>query len=188
MLVLRVFPPDNVEERSTMNVISLWEPWASAVALGTKKIETRGWHTAYRGPLLIHAAKRRVISELMDLLQEEYWLKALEPLGATADEIIPKLSFGSIIARVDMVGCTRTEDMNWKDFGLYRGRDYNQTAMELDLGNYSPGRYGLFLENPIRFSTPIPWKARQGKIIKVTDQIVLDQVKNLLGESQHAKT
>lgn len=41
-----------------MRALSLWQPWASLIALGVKTIETRGWSTKYRGPLLIHAAKR----------------------------------------------------------------------------------------------------------------------------------
>ena len=39
--------------------LSLWQPWATAIALGFKRIETRSWYTPYRGPLLIHAAKTR---------------------------------------------------------------------------------------------------------------------------------
>lgn len=39
-----------------MKVITIWQPWASLIVLGHKKIETRGWATKYRGPLLIHAA------------------------------------------------------------------------------------------------------------------------------------
>ena len=42
-----------------MKAISFWQPWATAIAAGVKKIETRGWQTAYTGPLAIHAAKRR---------------------------------------------------------------------------------------------------------------------------------
>lgn len=41
-----------------MRALTLWQPWASLVALGVKAIETRSWGTAYRGPLLIHAAVR----------------------------------------------------------------------------------------------------------------------------------
>ncbi len=37
--------------------LTLFQPWASAIALGLKKIETRGWKTSYRGPLAIHAAR-----------------------------------------------------------------------------------------------------------------------------------
>lgn len=40
-----------------MKALTLWQPWASLVALGVKTIETRSWSTSYRGPLAIHAAK-----------------------------------------------------------------------------------------------------------------------------------
>lgn len=41
---------------ATVRALSLWQPWAGFVAVGTKTIETRHWSTKYRGPLLIHAA------------------------------------------------------------------------------------------------------------------------------------
>lgn len=41
-----------------MKAFSLWQPWAGFVATGAKKIETRGKGTGYRGPLVIHAAKK----------------------------------------------------------------------------------------------------------------------------------
>ena len=37
--------------------ITLTQPWATLVALGVKRIETRSWRTPYRGLLGIHAAK-----------------------------------------------------------------------------------------------------------------------------------
>ena len=40
-----------------MKAISLWQPWASAIAIGEKTIETRSWWTPHRGALAIHAAK-----------------------------------------------------------------------------------------------------------------------------------
>lgn len=40
-----------------MKALSLWQPWASYVAHGVKKIETRSWGTEYRGYLAIHSAK-----------------------------------------------------------------------------------------------------------------------------------
>ena len=43
-----------------MKAITLWDPWASAMALELKRNETRGWSTPYRGPLAIHAAKRPI--------------------------------------------------------------------------------------------------------------------------------
>lgn len=40
-----------------MKALSLTQPWASLVAIGEKRIETRSWATRYRGPVAIHAAK-----------------------------------------------------------------------------------------------------------------------------------
>lgn len=41
-----------------MKAITLWQPWATAMAMGVKRIETRSWFTRHRGDLLICAAKR----------------------------------------------------------------------------------------------------------------------------------
>lgn len=41
-----------------MKALSLWQPWASLIAVGHKTIETRSWTTSYRGPLAITATKR----------------------------------------------------------------------------------------------------------------------------------
>lgn len=32
--------------------ISLWQPWATLMAIGAKTIETRSWSTRHRGPRL----------------------------------------------------------------------------------------------------------------------------------------
>jgi ASCH domain len=45
-----------------VRALSLWQPWASLIALGIKTIETRSWKapaSAIGQPLLIHAAKRK---------------------------------------------------------------------------------------------------------------------------------
>lgn len=48
--------PVPVDHLHRPRALSLWQPWASLIAVGAKTIETRGWSTTYRGPLLIHAA------------------------------------------------------------------------------------------------------------------------------------
>src|SRR5437868_804524 len=45
-------------EGCAVKALSLWQRWASAMALGWKRIETRHWSLSYRGLLAIHAAKR----------------------------------------------------------------------------------------------------------------------------------
>jgi hypothetical protein len=41
-----------------MKSITIIQPWATLIALGEKKYETRGWPTKHRGPLAIHAGKK----------------------------------------------------------------------------------------------------------------------------------
>jgi activating signal cointegrator 1 len=41
-----------------MKALSFTQPWATLVAIGAKKIETRSWDTRYRGPLAIHSSPR----------------------------------------------------------------------------------------------------------------------------------
>jgi hypothetical protein len=39
--------------------LTVRQPWAYLIVAGLKDVEFRSWATAYRGPLLIHAAARR---------------------------------------------------------------------------------------------------------------------------------
>jgi hypothetical protein len=43
-----------------MKIFTLWQPWATFIALNLKQFETRHWGTSYRGKLAIHAAKRPI--------------------------------------------------------------------------------------------------------------------------------
>jgi len=36
-----------------IRTLSLWQPWASLMALGLKRMETRSWPMRHRGPLAI---------------------------------------------------------------------------------------------------------------------------------------
>lgn len=44
---------------AVVRALTVRQPWASLIALGTKRIETRSWSTRYRGPLAIHAGAHR---------------------------------------------------------------------------------------------------------------------------------
>jgi len=40
-----------------MKAVSLTQPWATLIAIGAKRIETRSWRTRCHGPIAIHAAQ-----------------------------------------------------------------------------------------------------------------------------------
>ena len=158
-----------------MKAISLWQPWASLLVLGEKKIETRSWDTGYRGPLLIHAAKRQNISELIALCADDIYDRALRrAFGIAPDDIIvnallEKMPFGCIIGKVDLEQTESTE--TFKVSGML-------SDQEIALGNYDDGRYGWELENPIKFDHPVAYKGSQG-FFEVPCEIIGDTL-NLL--------
>src|SRR6202030_3531482 len=84
-----------------MKTLTLTQPWATLVALGAKRIETRSWRTSYRGPLAIHAAKR-MPKAAISLCWDTPFRAALEaggygPGGGTATNPFG-LPLGAVIA------------------------------------------------------------------------------------------
>lgn len=130
-----------------MKAITVWQPWAGALAAGIKANETRSWATKYRGPIAIHAAMRDVFDGLA-LMPVPIALKIKEALRCEWDEM-PR---GAIIATGDLVDCIRITP------------EYVATLSldELALGDYTPGRYAWKLANVKRLPEPIPAKGRQG--------------------------
>ena len=124
-----------------MKTLSLTQPWATLIAIGAKKIESRSWYTPYRGPLLIHAAKSYP-RWARETCEGEPFKSILAAAGIT--NIRHGFPFGAIIAKCHLSAIVTTEG------GLYL------SDQERAFGDYSPGRYAWFLENVERLPEPIP--------------------------------
>lgn len=125
----------------TIKAITIWQPWASAIALGVKHIETRGWSTNYRGPILIHAAKRKLDRHAQAFADYEH----------TMNRLPARVPLGAIVAMATLVRVQPTEQL-----------DLIISAIERSYGDYSPGRFGWVLENIRPFKEPIGYTGRQG--------------------------
>lgn len=130
-----------------MKAITLWEPWATLVAHGYKRFETRSWPTHYRGPLVIQAAKR--IPQLEELRPEAI-RAALKAIGIVRVGDFP---FGCALAVVDVTAVYRTETVLAEELVV---------GEALAFGDYGPGRYAWRLENLRRLAQPVPLRGRQG--------------------------
>ena len=137
-----------------MKTISLWQPWASAIAAGVKRCETRSWHTPYTGPLAIHAAKRWTQDEglFFDLRLSETPV-ARDLFAAAGIHRSTDLPFGVIVATCEIYGCRKTEDV------LAAGV---LSEMERAWGDYRPGRWVWMLRDVRPLVEPLPWIGRQG--------------------------
>lgn len=162
-----------------MKCLSLWQPWASAVALGSKRIETRSWRTHYTGPLLIHAAKRRMIGELIHYSCCTNWASALAALIPIDDDKrwYDKLPFGAIVGVVDLFACRPTHDLRLGEINSPRHQpgesspEYHNWS-EQELGDFGPDRFAWMLENPKHLRKPIPFRGRQG-LFNVPDSLLI---------------
>lgn len=123
-----------------MRAISLWQPWASAVALGVKRVETRHWSTNYTGTLAIHAAKRWTRAE-----------REFAEIEHTLGRLPSRLPLGALVATCTLMGCRRTEDVS-----------HQLGSIERMYGNYDSGRFAWFLTDIQALDEPIPWKGAQG--------------------------
>jgi hypothetical protein len=145
-----------------MKCISLWQPWASLMAMGQKRIETRSWPTAYRGPLAIHAAKtwNREIAAMVavepfrSVLGVNWHDTAFHKDGKTT--VLPR---GAIIAVVDLVDCREITEKN------------AVSGNERAFGDYTPGRFGWITKNLRVLPAPVPFKGAQG-LFEVPDELV----------------
>jgi len=147
-----------------MRAISLWQPWATAIAVGAKRIETRDWATSYRGPLAIHAARRLVRSELLMHRSMPTWRAALNfPPNVMLEGWLP---FGSIVATARLVDCVLTQKVSSEILDAQRSRPGGYYPdwhwVERDMGNYTPGRWAWILEDVRPIEIPIPHVGRQG--------------------------
>lgn len=151
-----------------MKALSLWQPWASAIAVGSKRIETRHWSTNYRGPLLIHAAKRCVQQEMTEFSLDPVWRGALRPcgLGPGALPLCKLLPLGAIVAVSKLKYCLPVEEFTAGELAELRFAPGLTSCpwSESDLGDFAlgEGRYGWGLEDVHQFAEPIPWKGAQG--------------------------
>lgn len=121
-----------------MKALTLTQPWASLVAVGAKRIETRGWNTHYRGPLAIHSSAKY-----------PGWAKDYAKLPAFAEALGEEpLPLGCVIAVCDLVGTFST---NGK---------IDVPLTEYTFGDLGPNRYGWVLANVRALPEPIPAKGK----------------------------
>mgnify|MGYP002626039925 CR=1 FL=1 len=162
-----------------MKCISLWQPWASAVAIGSKRIETRSWSTKYRGPLLIHAAKRCHRGELRELERINFWRGAMASLLGAAEHMHSDewLPFGALVAIADLVDCRPTSQFDPSELRAARRPSWSTSNYydwcEADLGDFSAGRFGWVLENVRCISPSIPYRGFQ-QLFEVSESLLID--------------
>jgi hypothetical protein len=144
-----------------MKAVTIHQPWATLIALGAKKMETRSWPTKHRGPLAIHAGKK--IDR--EACEREPIRSTLAAHGYTPE----KLPTGAIVATCQLVACRQVErpsgasGMVWLSRNDGNGIGWGgKLPNEYYFGDYSDGRYAWELTDINQLPEPIPAKGQQG--------------------------
>lgn len=140
-----------------MKIITLWQPWATLIALDLKRYETRHWKTNYRGKIAIHAAKRKVSKDELATI-------SCNSVGHLTWEQINQIDYplGVIVAIADLVDCLKMNpDYEFRQIPGFISLD-TPSVLEKAVGDWKSGRYAWVLKDVIALSDPIPYKGMQG--------------------------
>ncbi len=162
-----------------MKAITIWQPWATLLAIGAKKYETRSWATNYRGPIAIHAAVKRPPN------QGELPWKNFEAITHAITMNLGHWRFdwdniprGCIIATAELVNCWHIVYHPGTDVDVAKHinigaeldvpkhhPDFHKyivpTEEEMLFGDWTPGRYAWEFANIKMLQDPILVKGQQ---------------------------
>lgn len=150
-----------------MKAITLIQPWATLIAIGAKRIETRSWQTAYRGRLAIHAglSTRFIDPKAPEYIctEEPFYSVLMNAIKFSDQEFMP---LGCVIATCELVACTQlgacVSIQNVPT--LVRGVCVPPAEQdpELAFGDYTPGRFAWILEDIEPLPKPVPARGSLG--------------------------
>lgn len=143
-----------------MKALPLWQPWASLVAVGAKRVETRHWPAPARligQRVAIYATKRR----------SELWLCVRAPFCSYIEdpELLP---LSAVVATVVIDRCT---EMTEESIAQLQREKPDEHAF----GLYEPGRFAWVLRDaePLQSAVPFAWPIQgPAKFIDVPDALL----------------
>ncbi len=119
-----------------MIVFTVYNPWAELIRDGSKWVENRHWPIKHRGPIGIHASKRRVSPEVR--------------------KARPDMVFGAIVATAELYACVSKD---WLDESAQL---CNRFAMIVLAHPHTEGPFCWILRDVQRLAKPIPCRGYQG--------------------------
>ena len=153
-----------------MRGLSLWQPWASLIAIGVKTFETRTWpppRTVLGQRIAIHAAKRPPVDDCDDLYDALGCGPADLPLGA--------LVCTGVVTGGYQTGDT-VNDRGRLVVGIARlapgSRSINSYVPVDAYGDFSMCRWLWRIEDVVPLDPTVPFKAHQGVFLVPDEALV----------------
>jgi hypothetical protein len=133
-----------------VKTLTLTQPWATLVAIGAKRIETRSWGTNYRGPVAIHAAKGFPEWAQTACLDEPFFTALTAGRGTSNALDLPR---GVVVATCRLVAVHPVASANLRPWAAEH---------EFEFGDYSVGRYAWLLDEVEPLPEPVPARGALG--------------------------
>lgn len=134
-----------------MKAITIKQPWATLIALGEKKFETRSWQTKYRGQIAIHAGKS-IDKEACD----DYLIKST--LAEHGIKSYKELPTGVVLATAKLIDCYKVEAT--VGYVSVLSKERTVEGLEVAFGDYTEGRYAWELGNLQVLAKPVAAKGK----------------------------
>lgn len=149
--------------------LTVRQPYATLLVLGLKRFETRGWSTRYRGPLIIHAAKKCSPSDVLRVQDLCRGIRVLPPMTEYQQRLAINRAWeetlGCAIGFVELGNCSLVSD--------------GGSEFENAVGTFGPDRYGWECTFSDAFPEPIQDFGKLG--LWKPSQRVIDCFANLRG-------
>jgi hypothetical protein len=136
-----------------VKALSLTQPWATLIAIGAKRFETRSWNTTYRGRIAIHATKT-MPRAARHFAYGDPAGRVLNEAGILLGADCRDLPKGAIIAVATLAGVARTEEITAMSQGLQ--------PHEIEFGDYRAGRFAWALHDIVALPGPLPCQGMLG--------------------------
>lgn len=141
-----------------MKAITLWQPWASLMAEGTKRNETRSWSTKYRGDIVICSAKRKAVTYIDDDVARRM---ADMPMGVAL----------CVVELFDVIPSDQCVKGSFDSGKISFENKMIVNQAEWAAGDYSLGRHIWVTRNLRLLRPPVPVTGRQ-MIFELPNQVV----------------
>lgn len=125
-----------------MKALTLQQPYATLIALGAKRIETRRWHPLENPGIIAIASSKKPLTRAQEArcCQPPF----VDVLGTKPGQRQP-LPIGHIVALARCHRFERTEDVSAADL-----------AREGDFGDYRTGRWAWHFDSVVALDVPVP--------------------------------
>lgn len=135
--------------------ISLRQPWASLLVAGVKTVEWRGWSTAHRGPIWVHAAAATdaPLEHLVPAVTGEF-ARLAAAAGRPAPALPTAYPLGAVVGCVTIVDCADRATLVAQQPAVLVGQP-------VPAPRDSGASFGFVCTSPVALARPI--KCRGGK-------------------------